>query len=71
VTVVDPGRPTCYVELRGRVDELWPDPECALEKRIAVKYAGSWTDVEPPGTPRWAAGVVVERVTGQTGHGGA
>ena len=68
VVIVDPARPTYYVELRGRVDELVVDPELALEQAIARKYAGEWTDVEPPGTKRYAASVVVERITSQVGH---
>ncbi|MFK4082916.1 PPOX class F420-dependent oxidoreductase [Kribbella sp. NPDC020789] len=66
--IVDPARPTYYLELRGRVDELVPDPELALEQEIARKYVGEWTDVEPPGTPRFAATVTVERTTSQLGH---
>jgi len=68
VMIVDPARPTYYLELRGRVDELTPDPELALEQAIARKYVGEWSDVEPPGTPRFAASVVVERITSQLGH---
>ena len=68
LTVVDPARPTFYLELRGRIDELAPDPELALERAIAEKYAGAWTDVEPPGTPRYATSIVVERTTSQSGH---
>ncbi len=68
LTIVDPAQPTYYVELRGRIDALTPDPEFALEQTIARKYAGDWTDVEPPGTPRYAASIVVERTTSQLGH---
>ncbi|MCX6463300.1 MAG: TIGR03618 family F420-dependent PPOX class oxidoreductase [Pseudonocardiales bacterium] len=68
VVVVDPARPTVYVELRGRVADLVPDPDLLLEKAVAVKYTGAHTDVEPPGTPRFATSVVVERITAQRGH---
>jgi PPOX class probable F420-dependent enzyme len=68
LAVVEPTQPTFYLELRGRVDELTPDPELALERAIAEKYAGAWTDVEPPGTPRFATSIVVERTTSQSGH---
>lgn len=67
VAIVDPARPTYYLELRGRIDGLVPDPELALEKAIARKYTGDWTDVEPPGTTRYATSVVVERITSQLG----
>ncbi|WP_165554143.1 PPOX class F420-dependent oxidoreductase [Kribbella capetownensis] len=66
VVIVDPARPTYYLELRGRIDELRPDPELALEQAIARKYTGDWADVEP-GTTRYAAGVIVERTTSQLG----
>ena len=68
LAVVDPARPTFYLELRGRIDDLTPDPGLELERAIAEKYAGTWTDVEPPGTPRYATSIVVERTTSQSGH---
>lgn len=68
VVIVDPARPTYYLELRGRIDDLVPDPDLALEKAIARKYAGEWVDVHQPGTVRYATGVVVERITSQLGH---
>lgn len=68
VVIVDPAHPTYYIELRGRIDDLVPDPEFALEQAIARKYTGSWTDVEPAGTTRYATSVVVERITSQLGH---
>jgi PPOX class probable F420-dependent enzyme len=52
LVVVDPARPTRYVELRGRVDHLVPDPERALEQRIAAKY----TPVAPDGGAGGRAG---------------
>lgn len=69
VTIIDPARPTWYVELRGHVDELRRDPDLTLERRVSVKYTGAWQDGAPAGTPRWVAGVVVEHVTSQRGHG--
>jgi PPOX class probable F420-dependent enzyme len=68
ITIVDPAQPTYYVELRGRIDGLIEDPEFALEKTIARKYTGDWSDVEPPGTPRYAAAILVDRTTSQLGH---
>ena len=68
VVVANPADPTSYVELRGHVDDLVPDPELALERKIALKYTGSHVDVEPPGTARYAATVVVEKITHQLGH---
>jgi PPOX class probable F420-dependent enzyme len=68
VVIANPADPTWYVELRGRVDGLAPDPELDLERRIAEKYTGRHVDVEPPGSLRFAARVVVERITSQRGH---
>ena len=65
--VIDPAEPTHYVELRGTAD-LSPDPELALERAVATKYVGKHVDVEPPGTPRFAATVHVRRVTAQRGR---
>lgn len=67
VVIVDPAEPTSYLELRGQV-HLAADPDLALEREIAVKYRGAHTDVEPPGTMRFAATLDVERVTSQAGH---
>lgn len=68
LVVVDPAQPTTYIELRGRIDELVPDPEFSLEQAIATKYTGAWVDVEPPGTQRYTTSVIVERITSQLGH---
>lgn len=68
VVVANPADPTWYVEFRGRVDELAPDPDLALERKIAMKYAGEHIDAEPPGTARYAATLVVEKFTSQLGH---
>ena len=68
VAIADPAHPTFYLELRGAVSELVPDPGLELERAIAEKYTGSWEDVEPPGTVRYATSVVVERTTSQLGH---
>ena len=68
VVVVDPAAPTWYVELRGHVDGLTPDPDLVLERKVAEKYTGGHADVEPPGTQRFATSVIVERITSQLGH---
>jgi PPOX class probable F420-dependent enzyme len=68
VAIADPARPTFYLELRGTVSELVPDPALELERAIAEKYTGSWKDVEPPGTVRYATSVIVDRTTSQLGH---
>jgi PPOX class probable F420-dependent enzyme len=68
LVVVDPARPTYYVELRGRIDDLVPDPELALEQAVARKYTRGWSDVEPPGTTRYTTSVIVDRITSQLGH---
>lgn len=68
VVVVDPADPTWYVELRGHIDALTPDPELLLERKVSEKYRGQHVDVEPPGTRRFATSVVVGKITSQEGH---
>lgn len=68
VVVVDPADPTWYLELRGRVNAFTWDGALDLERKVAEKYTGGHVDVEPPGTPRFAASVIVEKVTAQLGH---
>ena len=68
VVVVDPAEPTWYLELRGHVDGLTPDPDLLLERKVSEKYTGGYVDFEPAGTERFATSVVVERITGQSGH---
>lgn len=68
LVVVDPADPTWYVELRGHVDALEPDPDLTLERKVAEKYTGAHHDVEPSGTLRYATSIVVEKVTAQLGH---
>jgi PPOX class probable F420-dependent enzyme len=68
VVVVDPAHPTRYIELRGTASPLTLDRTLDLERKVAEKYTGSHVDVEPPGTPRFATSVVVERVTFQAGE---
>jgi PPOX class probable F420-dependent enzyme len=70
VLVVDPARPTFYLELRGTA-ELFADPACELERAVSIKYTGGWSDGEAVGTQRYAATVHVERTTSQRGHGPA
>jgi PPOX class probable F420-dependent enzyme len=70
VVIVDPARPTRYVELRGRIEELVEDPGSALEARIAAKYApvaptAAEGDSADDGLPRFATSVLVEKVTSQ------
>jgi PPOX class probable F420-dependent enzyme len=67
VVIVDPAEPTRYLELRGRIDALTPDPGRALERDVAIKYVGKDVDIEPPGTMRYTARIVVERITKQEG----
>jgi PPOX class probable F420-dependent enzyme len=67
VLIVDPAEPTRYLELRGRV-RLAPDAHHDLEREVAIKYRGAHEDIEPPGTMRFAATLIIDRVTSQAGH---
>lgn len=50
LSIVDPDRPYRYLEIRGRVERVVPDPEGAEFVRLAVRY-----DMEEPGPPPDAA----------------
>ena len=67
VAIADPADPTFYVELRGTISELVPDPGCTLEREIAHKYTGVWDDSEPSGPARFTTSILVERTTSQLG----
>jgi hypothetical protein len=47
--------------------QLFPDPQLALEREVAIKYPGAHGDVEPLGTMRFAATLDVDRVTSPVG----
>jgi PPOX class probable F420-dependent enzyme len=38
LSIVDPGRPSRYLEIRGRVEQIIPDPEGAEFVRLAGRY---------------------------------
>ena len=59
VVVANPADPTWYVELRGHVDDLIPDPELALERKIALSTGFPRRRPAPRNRP-YAATVTVE-----------
>ena len=64
LSIVDPENPYRYLELRGRVVEIEPDPERAFINKMAKKYLGE--DVYPwhrPGDERIVIVVEPERTT--------
>ncbi|HEU0164766.1 MAG TPA: PPOX class F420-dependent oxidoreductase [Thermomicrobiales bacterium] len=67
VAIADLEVPTWYIELRGRIDDLVEDPGRELERAIAIKYTGEDFDVDPAGTMRYDARVIVEKITFQRG----
>jgi PPOX class probable F420-dependent enzyme len=38
LSIIDPGRPNRYLEIRGRVEQIIPDPEAAEYVRLAERY---------------------------------
>jgi PPOX class probable F420-dependent enzyme len=50
LSIIDPDRPYRYLEIRGRVERVVPDPEAAEFLRLAERY-----DMEQPGPPPDAA----------------
>jgi PPOX class probable F420-dependent enzyme len=49
LSIIDPGRPSRYLEIRGRVEQIIPDPEAAEYMRLAERYG------RPPRPPADAA----------------
>jgi PPOX class probable F420-dependent enzyme len=50
LSIIDPDRPYRYLEIRGRVERVVPDPQAAEFLRLAERY-----DMEQPGPPPDAA----------------
>ena len=51
-TLIDPGNPMRYVELRGRA-EVADDPTCATRDRVVVKHGfADGSSFDPPGARR-------------------
>jgi PPOX class probable F420-dependent enzyme len=64
VSIFDPDQPVRYVEVRGVVDHIDPDPEAKLYQRLSERYTG--TPVTPPDAPdRVAIAVKPTWVRGQ------
>lgn len=61
-TVVDPGRPLRYIEIRGTV-EVAADPDGAMRDRIAGKHGYEDGSVfDPPGSTRVSLRLVPTRI---------
>ena len=50
LSIIDPDRPSRYLEIRGRVERVVPDPLASEFLRLAERY-----DMEQPGAPPDAA----------------
>jgi hypothetical protein len=53
LSIIDPDRPHRYLEIRGRVERIVPDPEAAEFLRLAERY--SMPQPGPPPMPRTAS----------------
>ena len=64
VSIVDPGNPYRYLELRG-IARIEPDPDLAFVDRVTMKYLGEGRDEtrNPPGEERVVVVVEPRRVT--------
>jgi hypothetical protein len=73
MSISDPDNPYRYLEVRGEVERIEPDPAASLFRRIAHRYSG---DEPPPDAPPrgevpsdaadWV--VIVVRPTGFSKH---
>src|SRR6266481_4370539 len=73
MSISDPDNPYRYLEVRGDVERIEPDPAASFFRRIANRYSGDEPppDAPPPGeapsdAPDWV--VIVVRPTGFSKH---
>lgn len=69
IAIAHPHHPYRYLEVRGRVDAIEPDADDAVFTAISTKYTGGPFSLEPEGTTRFVATVMVERHTFQDSDG--
>jgi PPOX class probable F420-dependent enzyme len=64
LSIADPGRPSRYLEVRGRVERIVPDPDGAEFVRLAARY-GLRQEPPPDAADRIAVAIRPERTTPQ------
>ncbi len=64
LSIADPGHPSRYLEVRGRVERIVPDPEGAEFVRLAARY-GLRQGPPPDAADRVAVAIRPERTTSQ------
>jgi PPOX class probable F420-dependent enzyme len=64
LSITDPDRPSRYLEIRGRVEQIIPDPEGAEFVRLAERY-GMAQGPPPDAANRIAVAIRPERTTTQ------
>jgi PPOX class probable F420-dependent enzyme len=64
LSIADPGRPSRYLEIRGRVEKIIPDPQGAEFIRLAARY-GQRQGPPPDAEHRIAVAVRPEHATTQ------
>lgn len=50
VSIVDPANPFRYLEIRGQVASIEPDPDKAFIRLVSVKYLGNESFADAPST---------------------
>jgi PPOX class probable F420-dependent enzyme len=51
VSIADPDNPYRYLEVRGEVDDIQPDPTGAYYMHLANRYDAPWGNRPPPDSP--------------------
>ncbi|MCX4095114.1 PPOX class F420-dependent oxidoreductase [Nocardia sp. alder85J] len=64
ISIFDPDNPYRYLELRGTIDHIDPDPTAALYSRLSERYGGG--PVVPPDAEQRVA--IAVRPTGVSGN---
>ena len=49
ISIVDPANPFRYLEIRGRVTAMEPDPDKTFIRLVSMKYLGNESFAEQPG----------------------
>jgi len=65
VAISNPANPYRYLDVRGRVSSIEPDPDETVYLAVTTRYTGGKYSAEPAGTKRYVARVEVERYTCQ------
>lgn len=65
LSVLDPENPYSYIEVRGRLVDVTPDPEAAFYARLGRRYGSSGQENTPDKADRVILAMSIEKVSGR------